>query len=50
MEIIDTKDRGEKVVIEEIKDPAHIWIQMKEFKKQNGWRTHAPDDVDKTNY
>lgn len=50
LEIIDTKDRGEKVVIEEIKDPAHIWIQMKEFKKQNGWRTHAPDDVDKTNY
>ena len=37
LEIIDTKEHGKKVVIEKIEDPAHIWIQMKDFKKHNGW-------------
>lgn len=37
-EMFDTKNPSEKAVIEEIKDPEHIWIQMKEFKQQNQWR------------
>lgn len=37
LEMIDTKAQGEKAVIEEILDPAHIWTQIKEFKKQNHW-------------
>lgn len=39
LEMYDTKEgRGEKTVIGEIKDPSHIWIQIKEFKQQNNWR------------
>lgn len=37
-EMFDTNNPSEKAVIEEIKDPEHIWIQMKEFKQQNHWR------------
>lgn len=37
-EMFVTKNPSEKAVIEEIKDPEHIWIQMKEFKQQNHWR------------
>ena len=38
LEMIDTKKRGERAVIEQIQDPAHIWEQIKDFKKQNNWR------------
>ena len=37
-EMFDTNNPSEKTIIEEIKDPEHIWIQMKAFKQQNHWR------------
>ena len=41
LEMYDTKHfRGERAVIEEVQDPSHIWVQIKEFKKQNNW--HMP--------
>lgn len=38
LEMFDTRNPDENVVIEEITDPKHIWIQIKAFKQQNQWR------------
>lgn len=38
LEMIDTNKRINNVVIEEIRDPAHVWEQIKEFKAQSKWK------------
>ena len=43
LEMIDTKAKEENTIIEEIIDPAHIWVQMKEFKNRNHWHNSCQD-------